>query len=91
MRTVSITAAQAGLSELVVGVMGGDEHVVITRNGSPAAVIVSVDLWESIQETLFWQSQPNLSADLAEAHREYAAGQTVSVDEIRLRYGPANR
>lgn len=87
MQTLSVSAAKARLNELVEDTATTHEHVTITRNGSPAAVMVSADEWESIQETLFWLSQPGIREDLAEADRAYAAGETTGGDELRQRFG----
>jgi prevent-host-death family protein len=40
------------LSELVDSVESTDEEIVITRNGRPAAVLISPDEFESWKETL---------------------------------------
>lgn len=87
MQTMSISAAKAKLNELVDQAVTTHEHVMITKNGAPAAVMVSAEEWESIQETLFWQSQPGLLTDVARAREEYEAGQTMSGDEMRRRHG----
>lgn len=87
MQTMSISAAKAKLNELVEDAVRTHEHVTITKNGAPAAVMVSAEEWESLQETLFWQSQPGINGDVAAARGEYEAGQTVSGEEIRRRYG----
>ncbi len=87
MQTMSISAAKAKLNELVDDAVRTHEQVTITKNGAPAAVMVSVDEWESLQETLFWQSQPGVTEDLAAARGEYEAGQSVSGEEMRRRYG----
>lgn len=87
MQTMSISAAKARLNELVEAAARTHEHVTITKNGAPAAVMVSADEWESIQETLFWQSQPGISEDLAQARREHEAGESISGEDIRRRYG----
>ncbi len=51
MKTLSLSEAKAGLSGLVDEVSTRDEEVVITRNGRPAAVLVSPDEYESWKET----------------------------------------
>lgn len=33
-------------------------EVTITKNGTPAAVLIGMNEWESLQDTLFWLSQP---------------------------------
>jgi prevent-host-death family protein len=45
------------------------EQIAITKNGSPAAVLVGADEWESLQETLYWLSQPGIRESTAEADR----------------------
>jgi antitoxin YefM len=87
MQTVSITTAKTRLNELVDDATKTHEHVTITKNGEPAAVMVSADEWESIQETLFWQAQPGIREDIEEGRRAQAAGETWSEDQVRNRYG----
>jgi prevent-host-death family protein len=52
MKTLSLSEAKMKLSELVDKVQRMDEEVVITRNGRPAAVLISPDEFESMRETL---------------------------------------
>lgn len=51
MKTLSLSDAKAGLSALVEAVERRDEEVVITRNGRPAAVLVSTEEYDSWKET----------------------------------------
>ena len=51
MKTLSLSEAKAKLSGLVEDVERRDAEVVITRNGRPAAVLVSPDEYESWKET----------------------------------------
>ena len=51
MKTLSLSEAKAKLSGLVEEVERRDEEVVITRNGRPAAVLVSPEEYESWKET----------------------------------------
>ena len=52
MKTLSVSEAKMKLSELVERVSTTDEEVMITRNGRPAAVLVSPDEFESWKETI---------------------------------------
>ncbi len=52
MKTLSLSEAKMKLSRLVETVNVTDEAVVITKNGSPAAVLVSPDEFESWKETI---------------------------------------
>ena len=64
MKTLSLSEAKMKLSELVDKVSKTDEEVVITKNGSPAAVLVSPDEYESWQETAIVRSDLSLMRDI---------------------------
>ncbi|OFZ89852.1 MAG: prevent-host-death protein [Betaproteobacteria bacterium RBG_16_66_20] len=51
MKTLSLSEAKAKLSGLVEDVERRDEEILITRNGRPAAVLVSPEEYESWKET----------------------------------------
>ena len=51
MRTLSLSETKMKFSSLIEQVQGTDEEIVITRNGSPAAVLISHDEYESLKET----------------------------------------
>lgn len=67
MRTLPLSEVKAKLSGLVEAVERRDEEVMITRNGRPAAVIVSADEYES------WKETREIMAD-KEMMREIRAG-----------------
>jgi antitoxin YefM len=87
MTTIPLTEAKARLNELVDEAVTLHEHVTITRRGRPAAMLVSVEEWESLQETLFWQSVPGIHEDIAEARRERAEGRTYDEAQVRSALG----
>lgn len=82
-----LTEAKARLNELVEEAVATQERTVITRHGRPAAVLISVDDLESMEETLFWQAQPGAQEDLASARGEAAAGNLQDEATVRRRYG----
>lgn len=88
-QTLPISKAKDRLNELVDEAVKTHEHITITKNGSPAAVLVSVEEWESLQETLFWLSQPGILEDLAQSRREHQDGATLDEAEVRARMGHA--
>jgi antitoxin YefM len=90
-QTLPISKVKDKLNELVDAAAVTHEQVTITKNGSPAAVLIGVDEWESIQETLFWLSQPNIHEDIAAARQDIATGQTYSEDQIRAEFGVPKR
>ncbi|MBI5042922.1 MAG: type II toxin-antitoxin system Phd/YefM family antitoxin [Nitrospirae bacterium] len=60
MKTLSLSEAKMKLSGLIEIVSKTDEEVVITKNGSPAAVLISPDEFESLKETIFVRSDSSL-------------------------------
>ena len=86
MKSVALSEAKDRLSALVDEAAREHEMIRITRHGHGAAVLIGEDDLESLQETVFWLSQPGIRDDLAEAN---TAGETVSGDEIRRRFGLA--
>ena len=64
MKTLSLSEAKAKLSGLVEEVERRDEEVVITRNGRPAAVLVSPDEFDSWKETLAIRADRDLMREI---------------------------
>ena len=64
MKTLSLSEAKMKLSALIEAVKTTDEEVIITKNGSPAAVLISADEYESWQETLTIRSDKELAAEI---------------------------
>jgi len=90
-QVVPISKVKDKLNEYVDSVAITRDQVTITKNGSPAAVLIGVDEWESIQETLFWLSQPGIRETIAEAEADVAAGRTKGEDAIRAEFGLPKR
>ncbi len=54
-------------------------------------MLIGADRWESIQETLFWLSQPGIRETIAEAEGDIAVGRMYGEDEIRAEFGVPKR
>lgn len=91
MQILSISKLKDKLNEFVDAVSLTRDQVLITKNGSPAAMLVGFDEWESLQETLYWLSQPGIRDAVAEADADIAAGRTYSEDDIRAEFGAPRR
>jgi antitoxin YefM len=74
------------LSEIVDGVERRHDRVVLTRHGRPAAVIISPDELESLEETLELLSDPKAMRAIRKADAAVEAGEVVTADELRSRY-----
>lgn len=82
-----LSEAKDKLSSLVDEADRTHEIIQITRHGHPSAVLMSADDLESLQETIFWLSQPGIREDLEQARRDIAESNTVSGDELRREFG----
>ena len=69
MKTLPLSEVKAKLSRLIDDVSARDEEVVITRNGVPAAVLVSADEYGCWQETLAVRADAELMRDILEGLR----------------------
>lgn len=82
MTTTSLADAKNRLSELVASAESTHERTVVTKNGRPAAVLMSVDDLESLEETLALLSDREALVDLAESDITSRHGLTYGQDEI---------
>ncbi len=64
MKTLSVSEAKMKLSSLVEAVHAADEEIVITKNGAPAAVLISPEEFESLKETTTVRSDAALMEEI---------------------------
>ena len=70
MKTLSLSEAKMKLSGLIETVKATDEEIVITKNGSPAAVLISPDEFESWKETIAIRSDASLLSEIRQGLKE---------------------
>ena len=64
MDTLSLSEAKMKLSELIEKVQSTDAEVLITKNGRPAAVLVSPDEFEGWHETIAIKADADLMSEI---------------------------
>lgn len=74
---------KARFSEIVDRVSSQDERVVVTRNGQPAAVLLSIEDLEGLEETLDILSDTDLLAGIREGQEAARAGDVTALEELR--------
>ncbi len=82
---VSLADVKIRLSELVDRLEREDLRVFVTRDGQPAAVLLSVKDLESLEETLTILSNPSLVEEIREAERDVAAGRIAPLSHEQAR------
>jgi prevent-host-death family protein len=84
-RTIPLAKAKAELSALVDEVDRTFDRIVITRNGTDTAVLLSVDEYEGLLETLDLQEAPEEEAAIVKAEQQAKNGRTISFTTLKKR------
>ena len=86
--TLSLAAVKDRFSEIVDRVNKQHDRVIVTRNGVPAVVVVSVEELESLEETLEILSDGDTVAALRESDQQIAEGldEVITEDNARARW-----
>lgn len=73
-KILPISDVKARLPELVTAVQEREDRVIVTRNGKPAAMLVSYAEYESLKETLDVLSDPEMMKQIRQGLADIAAG-----------------
>lgn len=84
--TLPLANVKSRFSEMVDRVEHTHDRIIVTRNGRPAAVLISPEELASLEDTLELLSDPDAMRELEESRKAYAAGDVVTGDQLRSRY-----
>ena len=79
--TIPFTQAKAHLSELVDRTSREHERFIVTRNGVPAAVLVSPEDLEALEETVSILEDKALLESIRTSRREAAEGKRLPLKD----------
>ncbi|MGZ8583505.1 MAG: type II toxin-antitoxin system Phd/YefM family antitoxin [Actinomycetota bacterium] len=79
--TIPFTEAKAHLSELVDRTLREHERFIVTRNGVPAAVLLSPEDLESLEETVDILQDDELLESIRTSRRQAAAGERLPLKD----------
>ena len=82
-RTLSITKAREQLTDIVDKAKSRMDEYVITVNGSPTAVLISVDEYESWKETNEILADPELMKAIAKGEEEIKKGLVHDWEDVK--------
>ena len=82
-KTVPVRELRAELSQVIDQVADLREHIIVTRRGRPAAVLVPVDEYEALEETAEILSDPDTLAAIDEGRHQAERGETVTLVDLR--------
>jgi prevent-host-death family protein len=82
-KTLPLSEVKTRLTELIAGVDERGKEVVVTKNGRPAAVLVNVQEYVCLKETLDVLSDPALMNQIVESRSFYRTGKKgLSFEDI---------
>ena len=84
-RTIPLAGVKAHLSEIVDGIEAEHDRVILTRNGRAAAVLLSPDDLEALEETLDLLSTPGALEEIQAACEELERGEHITAEALRAR------
>ncbi|MEC4766368.1 type II toxin-antitoxin system prevent-host-death family antitoxin [Halomonas sp. CUBES01] len=80
MKIVSFTEARNGLKAVLDGVINDADTTVITRRDSEDAVVMSLDYYNSLMETVHLLRSPANAEHLNRSIEQFKSGQTTQRD-----------
>jgi antitoxin YefM len=80
---VPVREFRSNLSQLLSDVADRRDHVLVTRNGRPAAALVPIDEYEALEETAEILSDPDTVEAIEAGLAELEADETVTLEDIR--------
>jgi antitoxin YefM len=86
-KTVPAREFRSRLSELLSDVADRRDHVLVTRNGKPAAALVPIDEYEALEETAEILSDSATLAAIEAGLSELANGETITLQALRTELG----
>ncbi len=85
--TIPLTELRPRLPQIFDRVSKYFDRYVITRHGKPEAIILSIDDYESLMETLEIQSDKALMRRIRQAEKELKAGKGIPFEKVRKDLG----
>jgi prevent-host-death family protein len=74
MKTLPLSEVKIKLSAIVDGIVRRSDEIIITRNGRPAAVLMSADEYYGWRETQEIKRDPDLMKQIRESEEAYKRG-----------------
>jgi len=82
-QTVPVRELRSELASVIDRVADLREHIIVTRRGRPAAVLIPVDEYEALEETAEILSDGETLAAIEEGLGEVERGETLTLADLR--------
>ena len=80
---IAISDARANLPKLVDDVSKNIDRVIITVNGDPKAVMLSLEELEALEETAEVLTIPRIKEDIKQSRRQIKKGQFIPLSALK--------
>lgn len=80
---VPVREFRSRLSELLTDVTDRRDHILVTRNGKPAAALVPIDEYEALEESAEILSDTDALAAIEAGLAELERGDIVTLEQVR--------
>ena len=85
--TLSLKQLRPDLPKVIARIDGKLDRYIVTRRGKPVIVMLSIEDYESLMETLDILADPKAMADLRKGEEDIRKGRTHSWAEIKASLG----
>lgn len=89
-RVISALQARQKFGQLLDQVRFQGYRFLVERAGQPMAVMVGIEEWENIIETLAEIDDPDYLASIRQARREIEIGKTLSLEELKAEFAKSH-
>jgi prevent-host-death family protein len=88
---VPVREFRSRLSELLDAVAERRDHILVTRNGKPAAALVPIDEYEALEETAEILSDADALTAIERGLADLRQGEVVSLGDVRAELAERRR
>jgi len=82
-KTIPVREFRSHLAEVLSDVADRRDHVVLTRNGRPAAALVPIDEYEALEETAEILSDAATLEAIQAGLDDLVRGETIALEDLR--------
>lgn len=86
-KTISVRELRPNISKVLNDIHEKFDRYIISRRGKPEAIIMSIEDYEGLLETIEIESDKELMTRLKRAEKDIKEGRTISFDELKEKLG----
>ncbi len=79
---IPVTKAKSAFLDIIRKIEGSDDAIAITKNGVPEAVLLSMNKFESLMETLEILADEKTMKSIRKSAKEARSGKWLDFDEV---------